>query len=869
MAENIFIKLREAGISSIPVKVDKTPKVAWKDYQKRLPTIQECEKWDFIKDDGIAVVCGRISGNLEIIDIDNKFEMAEQIYENITKKITDQRIDLLDKLVFEKSKNNGYHIIYRCNKVEGNQKLAIYEDLDSGEKATVIETRGEGGYCIIYPSPGYQKIQKNILLVEEITEEERDYLFNLCKLYNNVLDSDKKIEVSEQKNEIKTNKNTDEIDIFKWYNERDDFIDVLKNHNWSIEKEINDEIYFTRPGKNKGTSATFSKKIRSFFVFSSNAYPFEDWQSYTPFDVFMMLEANGDLKEAVKLLLEKYPELDKNNKKNNKKVQKNDKNTDNNEQNEQKIEKKYDIFEFWEYKNTAKKEVIIKIGIAVNFLTNNNIYCYYKDKDVYYIVKENNNVIEKLSEKAVLKFLQDYINELPDNYYYDNKEIFDKEAIKILLNELSVQQFNKIIQNLQIKEIEILKDDKDVCYKCFKNCVVKLTPKNFEILEYKDLDKKVWKDNIIDFNFTYDDNYENSIAFKFHEKVCTSKDIYGKKYIDWERFAALRSALGYLMYNYKTGIDNKAIIFCEEQVSDSGGRTGKTLTCKMLKEMGCNLVRINGRNVDFGNRFLFQNVDFNTNIIQFDDTDAKFDFGGLYSIITDGITIEKKNKPAIELSHHETPKFVITTNQVLTDESNSGKGRKLEIEFSDYFNDEYTPFDEFKCIFFDDWDEKEWNKFYNYMISNILLYLQEGLISYKSKNLTNRKLLQAIDDDDLLEFCDKVCLEILSKKKNMSNKEIFELFKATYNLDNEQNKYDQAKITRAMKKFISIKNLKAIKGTLFRHNNKVTRGFIYVPENFESKKVQEFLEDHKVDLENFDKEKESEIVFKEEKTSPF
>ena len=32
-----------------------------------------------------------------------------------------------------------------------------------------------------------------------------------------------------------------------------------------------------------------------------------------------------------------------------------------------------------------------------------------------------------------------------------------------------------------------------------------------------------------------------------------------------------------------------------------------------------------------------------------------------------------------------------------------------------------------------------------------------------------------------------------------------------------------------MKKFISIKNLKAIKGTLFRHNNKVTSGFIYMP----------------------------------------
>lgn len=192
MGDNMFKKLREIGISSIPVAQDKKPKVAWKEYQKRLPSIQECESWDSIKSDGIAVVCGRISGNLEVIDIDNKFEMAEQIYEDITRKITAQRIDLLDKLVFEKSKNNGYHIIYRCNKIEGNQKLAIYEDLNSGEKATVIETRGEGGYCIIYPSPGYQQLQKNILKVEEITEEERDYLFELCGLWDNGRDSSEK-----------------------------------------------------------------------------------------------------------------------------------------------------------------------------------------------------------------------------------------------------------------------------------------------------------------------------------------------------------------------------------------------------------------------------------------------------------------------------------------------------------------------------------------------------------------------------------------------------------------------------------------------------------------------------------------------------
>ena len=66
----------------------------------------------------------------------------------------------------------------------------------------------------------------------------------------------------------------------------------------------------------------------------------------------------------------------------------------------------------------------------------------------------------------------------------------------------------------------------------------------------------------------------------------------------------------------------------------------------MLEQMGCILTKINGRKVDFSNRFLFQNVDVDTDIIQFDDTDEKFDFSGLYSILTNGLTIEKKNRTA-------------------------------------------------------------------------------------------------------------------------------------------------------------------------------------------------------------------------------
>lgn len=837
MGDNMFKKLREIGISSIPVAQDKKPKVAWKEYQKRLPFIQECESWDSIKSDGIAVVCGRISGNLEVIDIDNKFEMAEQIYEDITRKITAQRIDLLDKLVFEKSKNNGYHIIYRCNKIEGNQKLAIYEDLNSSEKATVIETRGEGGYCIIYPSPGYQQLQKNILKVEEITEEEREYLFELCRKHNNVQDYKNK-EINDQKKEIKTDK------IWEWYNEQDYFIDVLRNHGWSIEKDFNDEIYFTRPGKNKGTSASFSKKIRSFFVFSLNAEPFEYWKSYSPYAVFTFLECNGDFSEATRRLLEQFPQF----KKNNKKKKENDKNDTINEQNEKKNEQKYDVFEFWQFKNkTNHDELIIDLKKLALFLYKNDFFYYYKDKDSNVLVREvAKNIIEQVTENYIIKFLQDYIKSLPDDYYYDTNEHFGKDYLIELLSVLNKRNLENVIHNLERRELEFNKDTEDTCYKYFKNCIVKITASNVEYLDYKDLKKYIWKENIIDREYHTQDPGKVSEVFEFHKLVTSSRNVLGEVVPNPQRHNALRSALGYLMHNYKGYLDTKAIVFCEEQVSDSGGRTGKTLTCQMLEQMGCNLVKINGRNVNFNNRFLFQNVEYNTNIISIDDTSKRFNFGGLYSIITNGLIVEKKNKTSIQLSHQDTPKFVITTNQVLTDDSNSGRSRKFEIEFSDYFSDDHTPADEFGHLFFKDWDDEQWNLFYNYMIGSIQLYLYGGLIKYESKTLKNRKLEAYFEDDNLLNFCDSICLSILLEKKNMSNKEIFELWQK----DHDKNEYKQADITRFMNKFVELCHLKVIKQMPYWANGKTQRGFCYIQMYENSKDTLDFIKMHETKKDN-------------------
>ena len=244
------------------------------------------------------------------------------------------------------------------------------------------------------------------------------------------------------------------------------------------------------------------------------------------------------------------------------------------------------------------------------------------------------------------------------------------------------------------------------------------------------------------------------------------------------------------------------------------------------------------------------NVNTDTNIIQFDDTDIKFDFSGLYSIITNGITIEKKNKQAIQFTHQDTPKFVITTNQVLTDESNSGKDRKFEIEFSDYYNDEITPRIEFGCMFFTDWDEAEWNLFFNYMIDNIQLYIKSGLIDYNKKNLKNRKLMIAFDDDKISNFCTNICIEILTEKKNISSQEILDRYKKTDDSIANNPKINIFNISKTLNKFIAIMGLKAIKNTTFYECGKHQRGYVYVNRYANSEGVLEFLKDNNIEIDN-------------------
>jgi hypothetical protein len=79
------------------------------------------------------------------------------------------------------------------------------------------------------------------------------------------------------------------------FNRRADPRDVLRRHGWTLVRGGDNE-YWRRPGKADGCSATLKDGV--FYVFSTNAAPFEPNRAYAPFAVYALLEHGGDFTAA-------------------------------------------------------------------------------------------------------------------------------------------------------------------------------------------------------------------------------------------------------------------------------------------------------------------------------------------------------------------------------------------------------------------------------------------------------------------------------------------------------------------------------------------------------------------------------------------
>ena len=216
-----------------------------------------------------------------------------------------------------------------------------------------------------------------------------------------------------------------------------------------------------------------------------------------------------------------------------------------------------------------------------------------------------------------------------------------------------------------------------------------------------------------------------------------------------DRQFSLISTMGYLLHRYKDSTQAKVIILVDEQISMDGegnGGTGKTIIATAISKLR-KMVSIDGRNFTW-NRFSLEVVDLDTNVVFFDDVKEKFIFENLYSIITTGMDVEKKNKSRFHIPFEDSPKIIIGSNYTVKGTGgHSEQRRKFTVEISNYYGKHLSPDVEFGHTFFEQWDVVEWNKFDNFMINATQTFLKNGLIEYEHINLPERELMSNTNPD--------------------------------------------------------------------------------------------------------------------------
>ena len=394
-----------------------------------------------------------------------------------------------------------------------------------------------------------------------------------------------------------------------------------------------------------------------------------------------------------------------------------------------RVERENSNLSFW----TKTEKGVIKIVpiLFKQFLEDNGFYKYCPEGSKNYVfVKVTNNLIDHTTEKEIKDFILNYLIDFDDtsiyNYFADSVRYFREEFLTLL---------NTI-------DIYFIEDTKSSSYLYYKNCAVKITKDSVETIDYLDLGGYVWKDHVIDRKFTMCE-YDGSMYMKFISRICGDKK---------SRVKTMESTIGFLMHGYKNLSYCPAVILNDEVISDNPeSGTGKGLFMNALSQMK-KLVVIDGKAFAFEKSFPYQTVSADTQVLCFDDVKKHFDFERLFSVVTEGLTLEKKNKDAIKIPFSKSPKIAITTNYAIKGSGNSFARRKWEIELHQHYNKSFTPLDEFGKHFFADWDDDDWCMFDNYMVSCLMLYLENGLIKSRFVNLKIRQL-SAETSHDFIEWC--------------------------------------------------------------------------------------------------------------------
>ncbi len=384
------------------------------------------------------------------------------------------------------------------------------------------------------------------------------------------------------------------------------------------------------------------------------------------------------------------------------------------------------------------------------------------------VVQRDARVMREIEPEDVQNYLLDFVENLEDRSLLN----FILKGLDRYCGAARTKNFYEVPANFPKA-----KDDEHFLY--FKNVYWKITAKGIEQGQLSELPHTIWKDQIIDFDPEkldkpmFDMVAQTDAAGNENIKLKNTKELdkcqaarfmfltsnfyHEKSMLSDEEIRVVETHLiskilasGYLLHDYKDYSNMKAVVCMdgkEAPVGRSDGGTGKSLFSLFFTHMmPSHIIDAKPKRLT-EDAHLYDGVDDRTKLIIYDDCRVNMDFEYFFSQITRGVTVNPKGQRKFTIP---APRMIFNTNHAINGEGKSFERRQYLLSFSDYFNLERTPKDEFGGLFFIDWDHQQWNLFYNFMATCVQMYLRHGLkVNIHDKDIERRRLRQAIGEDFL------------------------------------------------------------------------------------------------------------------------
>jgi len=401
---------------------------------------------------------------------------------------------------------------------------------------------------------------------------------------------------------------------------------------------------------------------------------------------------------------------------------------------------------FW--KVNSRGQVSIDNTVLEKWYENNSIYRFMiTDKD-WIMIHDDKCHISEISIADIKGKIKKYME---DNMC---EEFIKSQVIRKLNNEyLRDSQLEWITP----KAINWLRDIKDKSYFFYQNTWVVIDKDSIQLVDPSlTLPGFIWEDQVIKRNIELVGNPDellNSEYCRFIWNITTGTTPEKYELLDDDikeninqRFHAMCRTIGYILHNYKDPSVPRAVILTDEVISDNPeGGVGKGVFLKGLSKIK-NTVTMDGKAFNPNKSFVWQRVTLATQIIALEDVNRMFDFEKQFSMVSEGIEVEKKNKDSFYIHYPESPKLIITSNYIIQGSGASHERRRIEIELKQYYKPNFSPRDEFGHNLYDDWTSAQWNLFDNFMMWCVQQYLLHGVAKPVNKNLSLKKLKNIVPD---------------------------------------------------------------------------------------------------------------------------